>query len=53
MTVKYFEEFLVGTAYTAAGLTITETDIVRFVNLFGFSEPLFVVTRMIRRRPAA
>ena len=40
--VEYFEEFQIGAEYTTHARTITETDIVTFVNLFGFHEPLFI-----------
>ena len=37
-----FEEHQVGVTYTTLARTVSETDIVGFVNLCGFTEPLFV-----------
>ena len=37
-----FEEHQVGATYTTLARTVSETDIVTFVNLCGFTEPLFV-----------
>lgn len=36
-----YEEHEIGAAYETSGRTVTESDICAFVNLFGFSEPLF------------
>ena len=38
----YFDEYKIGTTYTTLGRTVSETDIVNFVNLGGFTEPLFM-----------
>ena len=37
-----FEEHAVGATFSTLGRTVSETDIVTFVNLFGFTEPLFL-----------
>lgn len=37
----YFEDFVVGSQYRTRGRTITETDLVSFVNLAWFTEELF------------
>jgi acyl dehydratase len=36
-----FEEHSIGAVYRTLGRTVSETDIVTFVNLCGFNEPLF------------
>jgi acyl dehydratase len=36
-----WEEMKVGKAFRTASRTVTETDLVNFVTLFGFNEPLF------------
>jgi acyl dehydratase len=36
-----WEEMTVGRAFRTAARTVTETDLVNFVTLFGFNEPLF------------
>jgi acyl dehydratase len=36
-----FEEMVVGTRFRTASRTITETDLINFITLFGFNEPLF------------
>jgi len=38
----YFDDYKVGATYQTHGRTVTETDIVNFVNLGGFTEPLFM-----------
>ena len=38
----YFDDYKVGATYQTLGRTISETDIVNFVNLGGFTEPLFM-----------
>lgn len=48
MAIEYFEEFEVGGEYTTHARTITETDIVTFVNLFGFLEPLFIDMEFVK-----
>jgi acyl dehydratase len=40
-----WEEMTVGSAFRTAARTITETDLVNFVNLCGFNEPLFFDAR--------
>ena len=37
-----FDEYQVGASYRTLGRTVSETDIVNFVNLCGFTEPLFM-----------
>lgn len=36
-----YEEMVVGSRFRTADRTVTETDLVNFVTLFGFNEPLF------------
>jgi acyl dehydratase len=36
-----WEEMIVGSAFRTAARTVTESDVVQFVNLCGFNEPLF------------
>jgi acyl dehydratase len=38
----FFDEYKIGATYTTLGRTVSETDIVNFVNLGGFTEPLFM-----------
>jgi acyl dehydratase len=38
---KTWEEMQVGSRFRTASRTITETDLVNFITLFGFNEPLF------------
>jgi acyl dehydratase len=44
-----FEEHAVGQKFTTLGRTVSETDIVTFVNLCGFSEPLFMDMEYVAR----
>jgi acyl dehydratase len=37
-----FDDYTIGATYTTLARTISETDIVNFVNLGGFTEPLFM-----------
>lgn len=37
-----FEEHAVGAKYETLGRTVSETDIITFVNLCGFTEPIFM-----------
>jgi acyl dehydratase len=37
-----FDDYTIGATYQTLGRTISETDIVNFVNLGGFTEPLFM-----------
>ena len=46
---KHFEELNVGDKFTTARRTITETDVVQFVTLVGFIEPLFLDIEYIER----
>jgi acyl dehydratase len=36
-----YEEMTVGSRFRTASRTVTETDLVNFITLFGFNEPLF------------
>jgi acyl dehydratase len=36
-----FEEMVVGSRFRTASRTVTETDLINFITLFGFNEPLF------------
>ena len=38
---RVWEEMEVGTSFRTGARTVTETDLVNFVTLFGFNEPLF------------
>lgn len=49
MTGKTFEEFLPGDRYTTARRTISEHDILTFVNLVGLTEPLFLDLEFIKK----
>lgn len=44
-----FEDHTVGQKYETLGRTISETDIVTFVNLCGFNEPLFTDMEYVAR----
>jgi acyl dehydratase len=37
-----FDDYTIGATYKTLGRTVSETDIVNFVNLGGFTEPLFM-----------
>ena len=50
MAVEYFEEFEIGAEYSTHSRTVTETDIVSFVNLFGFHEPLFIDMEFVKNQ---
>ena len=45
----FFDEHKVGATYTTLARTVSETDIVNFVNLCGFTEPLFMDMEYIAR----
>lgn len=49
MNGKTFEEFHAGERYTTGRRTITEHDILTFVNLVGLTEPLFLDMEYIRK----
>jgi acyl dehydratase len=36
-----YEDMVVGSRFRTAGRTVTETDLINFITLFGFNEPLF------------
>ena len=42
MAFEYFEDYEIGAHFETKARTVTETDIVNFVNLFGFHESLFM-----------
>ena len=44
-----FEAHAVGATYRTLGRTVSETDIVNFVNLGGFTEPLFMDMEFVAR----
>ncbi len=44
-----FEQHEVGRTYRTRGRTVSETDIVTFVNLAGFTEPLFMDMEFVAR----
>ena len=44
-----FEEHAVGAVYRTLARTVSETDIVTFVNLCGFTEPLFMDMEYVAR----
>jgi len=44
-----FEEHAIGAVYRTLGRTVSETDIVTFVNLCGFTEPLFMDMEYVAR----
>lgn len=44
-----FEQHTVGATYRTLGRTLSETDIVTFVNLCGFTEPLFMDMEYVAR----
>jgi acyl dehydratase len=44
-----FEAHAVGAVYRTLGRTVSETDIVNFVNLGGFNEPLFMDMEFVAR----
>ncbi len=46
---KHFEELNVGDTFTTARRTITEADVIQFVTLVGFIEPLFLDIEYIER----
>ena len=50
MAVEYYEEYETGAEYETAARTVTETDIVTFVNLFGFTEPLFIDMEFVKQQ---
>jgi len=44
-----FEAHAIGATYRTLGRTVSETDIVNFVNLGGFNEPLFMDMEFVAR----
>jgi acyl dehydratase len=44
-----YEQHIVGTVYQTLARTVSETDIVTFVNLCGFTEPLFMDMEYVAR----
>ena len=45
----FFDDYKVGTRYQTNARTISETDIVNFVNLGGFTEPLFMDMEYVKK----
>jgi len=45
----FFDDYEVGATYTTNARTISETDIVNFVNLGGFTEPLFMDMEYVKK----
>ena len=45
-----WDQWDVGTTFRTAARTVTEADLVNFVALFGFNEPLFLHTRASTER---
>jgi acyl dehydratase len=45
----HFEEFEIGARYRTLGRTVSEFEILQFVTLTGFTEPLFMDLEYIRR----
>ena len=45
----FFDEYKIGATYKTLGRTVSETDIVNFVNLGGFTEPLFMDMEYVAR----
>ena len=50
MALEYFEEYEIGAEFETKARTITEADIVNFVNLFGFHEPLFMDMEFVKNK---
>ena len=46
----YWDDYEVGAHYTTLARTISETDIVNFVNLGGFPEPLFMDMEYVKKQ---
>lgn len=44
-----FEETTIGTTFHTSARTVSETDIVNFVNLCGFTEPIFMDMEFVAR----
>ena len=47
---KYFEDFEAGERFTTGGRTVTEFDVMTFVTLTGYMEPLFIDAEYIREK---
>ena len=45
----FFDDYKVGSSYKTNARTISETDIVNFVNLGGFTEPLFMDMEYVKK----
>ncbi len=45
-----FEDHTIGATYVTLGRTVSETDIVTFVNLCGFNEPLFMDMEYVKKQ---
>ena len=44
-----FDDYEIGATYKTLGRTVSETDIVTFVNLGGFTEPLFMDMEYVKK----
>ena len=44
-----FDDYKIGATYKTLGRTVSETDIVTFVNLGGFTEPLFMDMEYVKK----
>src|SRR5438552_18411288 len=44
-----FDDYKIGATYKTLGRTMSETDIVNFVNLGGFTEPLFMHMEYVKK----
>jgi acyl dehydratase len=44
-----FEQHEIGATFRTLGRTVSETDIVTFINLCGFTEPLFMDMEYVAR----
>jgi acyl dehydratase len=49
VSAVHFEEFEVGARYRTLGRTVSDFEILQFVTLTGFTEPLFMDMEFIRR----
>ena len=50
VSAVHFEEFKVGARYRTLGRTVSDFEILQFVTLTGFTEPLFMDMEYIRGR---
>src|SRR5215467_10035055 len=45
----FFDDYTIGATYATLARTVSETDIVTFVNLCGFTEPLFMDMEYVKK----